>query len=135
MSLNLKICRDVWGCWSVRGLAPLPAAHFPSLSASLDYARKECAAAPATIELLIDGFYVVIHQERGWPRRIVGAETDQPQPAAMGPDFHSPPPIWSRFLARLKNCGGRSVAYPSTRSGNLAEDQSEITSGALSLLS
>jgi glutamyl-Q tRNA(Asp) synthetase len=41
-------------------------ARFPSLSASLDYARRECAAAPATIELLIGGFYAVFHQEAGW---------------------------------------------------------------------
>jgi len=120
MGLNLKICRDVWGGWSVQGLAPLPVAHLPSLSASIDYARKECAAAPATIELLIDGFYVVIHQERGWPRRIVGPEFDQPRPAASGAADLRGPPIWNRFLAWLKNPGGRSVEYPSARSGNLA---------------
>src|SRR6266404_4820693 len=56
MCLSLKICRDVWGGWSVHGLATLPVAHLPSLSASIDYACNECAAAPATIELLIDGF-------------------------------------------------------------------------------
>ena len=77
MDLSLKICRDVWGGWNVHGLAPLPVAHLPSyLQWHHDYARKECAAAPATIELLTDGFYVVIHQERGWPRRIVGPEID-----------------------------------------------------------
>src|SRR5262249_24393296 len=66
--LRLKICRDIWGTWGVQGLSPLPVPHLPSLSASLDYARRECAAAPATIELEIDGFYVVVHQEDGWPR-------------------------------------------------------------------
>src|SRR6266702_3129270 len=45
MGLSLKICRDVWGGWSVHGLAPLPVAHLPSLSASVDYARNEWAAA------------------------------------------------------------------------------------------
>jgi hypothetical protein len=67
-SLRLKICRDVSGTWSVHGLSPLPVAHLPSLSASFDYARRECAAAPATIELVIDGFYAVVHQKDGWPR-------------------------------------------------------------------
>jgi hypothetical protein len=119
MSLTLKICRDAWGCWSVRGLAPLPVAHFPSLSASLDYARKECAAAPATIELLIDGFYVVIHQERGWPRRIVGPEIDRSRPAAAGANPRGLS-IWSRLLAWLKSHRGHSVGYPSARSENLA---------------
>ena len=112
MDLSLKICRDVGGGWNVHGLAPLPVAHLPSLSASIDYARKECAAAPATIELLIDGFYVVIHQERGWPRRIVGPDIDGPHPAAARANL-SRPPLWSRFLAWLNNRGGRSVEYPS----------------------
>ena len=57
VGVHLRIFRNTCGTWSVHGLSPLPAAHLPSLSASLDYARRECAAAPATIELLIDGFY------------------------------------------------------------------------------
>lgn len=75
MSLQLKICSDSQGTWSVHGLSPLPVKHLPSLSASIDYARKECAAAPATIELFIDGLYAVVHQERGWPRRLLASET------------------------------------------------------------
>jgi hypothetical protein len=67
-SLQLKICRDLSGTWSLHGLSSLPVANLPSLSASFDYARRECAAAPATIELVIDGFYAVVHQEDGWPR-------------------------------------------------------------------
>jgi hypothetical protein len=85
MSLHLKICRDASGTWSVHGLSPLPVAHLPSLSASLDYARRECAAAPATIELLIDGFYAVIHQENGWPRWPLVSDTKRPQHADRGP--------------------------------------------------
>jgi len=73
MSLQLKICSDDWGSWSVHGLPSRPVKHLPSLSASIDYARKECGAAPATIELLIDGFYAVVHQERGWPRRLIAS--------------------------------------------------------------
>ena len=80
MSLRLKICRDNRGTWNVRGLPQHPLAQFPSLSASLDYARRECAAAPATIELVIDGFYAVVHQEEGWPRRLAGFDVDHPRP-------------------------------------------------------
>ena len=75
MSLQLKICSDGRGSWSVHGLSPLPVKHLPSLSASIDYARKECAAAPATIELFIDELYAVVHQERGWRRRLLASET------------------------------------------------------------
>ena len=56
----------------MHGIADRPVAHLPSLAASLDYARRECAEAPATLELMIDGFYAVIHQEDGWPRQLVG---------------------------------------------------------------
>jgi hypothetical protein len=66
MSLRVRICHEVCGTWSVGGLSAIPVKRLPSLSASLDYARHECAEAPATIELLIDGFYAVFHQERGW---------------------------------------------------------------------
>jgi hypothetical protein len=76
MSLQLKICRDSCATWSVHGLSPVPVSHLPSLSASIDYARAACRAAPATIELVVDGMYIVIHQDRGWPRQIVAPETD-----------------------------------------------------------
>ena len=76
--LRLKICPDVWGTWSVHGLSPLPVSHLPSLLARLDYARRKCAAAPATIELEIDGFYAVVHQDGGWPRSPLVLEAKQP---------------------------------------------------------
>ena len=85
MSLRLKICRDDRGTWTVHGLSQHPLAQFPSLSASLDYARRECAAAPATIELLIDGFYAVVHQEDGWPRRLAGFDVDRRARSAAEP--------------------------------------------------
>jgi hypothetical protein len=77
MDLHLRICRDAWGTWSVYGLSPLPVSHLPSLSASIDYARDECAGSPATIELMIDGFYAVIHQELGRPRRFIATEGEE----------------------------------------------------------
>src|SRR5215470_16392935 len=84
MSMHLRICHDTSGTWSVHGLSPLPAARLPSLSASLDYARRECAGAPATIELLIDGFYAVVHQERGWRRPPLVAEAERPRLVGAG---------------------------------------------------
>jgi len=86
MSLHLKISRDAWGTWSVHGLSPVPASHFPSLSASIDYARKSCNAAPATVELFVDGMYIVVHQERGWPRQLVASENNRTCPAPPEPD-------------------------------------------------
>ena len=71
MSLCLQIVHEPTGSWSVHGLANRPVAYLPSLAASVEYARRECAAAPATIELMIDGLYAVVHQQEGWPRQLV----------------------------------------------------------------
>ena len=74
MSLCLQIVHELAGSWSVHGLANRPVAYLPSLAASVEYARRECAAAPATIELMIDGLYVVMHQPDGWPRQPVAVQ-------------------------------------------------------------
>jgi hypothetical protein len=104
MSLQLKICRDVWGTWSVHGLAPVPVSHLPSLSASIDYARKACDAAPATIELFVDGMYMVVHQEHGWPRPLFARSTDRARTTETEPDLRGSP-TRSRFLAWLRRFG------------------------------
>jgi hypothetical protein len=81
MSLSLQIVHDPAGSWSVHGLVNRPVARLASLTASLEYARRECAAAPATIEFMIDGFYAVVHQQHGWPRQVVFPEFDAARPA------------------------------------------------------
>jgi hypothetical protein len=103
MDLHLRICRDAWGTWSVYGLSPLPVSHLPSLSASIDYAREECAASPATIELIIDGFYVVAYQQLGWSRQLVAPEGEEYQ-VSFRPDEIAPP-IQTGFRDWLKRWG------------------------------
>ncbi len=76
MGLCVQIVRDPSGIWSVHGLPGRAVASLASLTASIDYARKESGAAPATIVLMVEGFYAVIHQELGWPRRFVAGEWD-----------------------------------------------------------
>jgi hypothetical protein len=96
-SWHLKICCDHPGSWSVHGLGPQPMRNLPSLRASLDYARLQCGGAPATIELMIESFYAVVHQVEGWPRQLVG-----PDAAAAPASENSPDPaLWRRF-ARLR---------------------------------
>jgi hypothetical protein len=87
MTLHLRICHDGSGSWSVHGLSSQPAQHLPSLPASIDYARRQCGGAPATIELIADGFYAVVHQKDGWPRQLVApeAETSRPVEEERGP--------------------------------------------------
>jgi hypothetical protein len=45
-------------------------------ASTIDYARRQCAGAPATIELMIDGFYAVVCPENGWPRELVRSEAE-----------------------------------------------------------
>jgi hypothetical protein len=74
LTLRLQIFRDNRNGWSVHGLSPQPAREFPSLSASIDFAREQCGAAPATIEVIANGCCAIVHQAEGWPRQLVGAE-------------------------------------------------------------
>jgi hypothetical protein len=86
VALHLQICCDDYDSWSIHGLSPQPVRRLPSLSASVDYARRECDAAPATIEPMIDGCYAVVHQESGWPRQLVKPEGEPSWPTAETTD-------------------------------------------------
>jgi hypothetical protein len=114
MSLRIKICRDVGGTWSVHGPSPVPVFDLPSLSASIDYARQACDAAPASIELYVDGMYIVANQERGWPKALVRSETGTSEIGRSRPVSASPDPgkaaPWSRLIAWLKGPRHSSTA-------------------------
>ena len=70
MQFHLTFRNDGQG-WLVRGLPRDPACRFAELFEALDHAKHECAAEPATIELFVDGRYIVTSvQERGWPRPL-----------------------------------------------------------------
>jgi hypothetical protein len=100
MCVRIKICSDGQGTWTVHVPSPVPAPHFASLSATIDYAREACNAAPATIELFVDGMYIVAHQERGWPKALVASGIGRrPIPAEPDPGRAA---LWSRLVARLR---------------------------------
>jgi len=111
MSLQIKIRRDVWGTWSVHGLSSDPVSDLPSLSASIDYAQNACNAAPATIELYVDGMYIVAHQERGWPKALVASQRGRCDPVPTGPD-RGRTALWSRLAPWL-----RGARHSSTEPG------------------
>jgi hypothetical protein len=70
MQLSLTFRYDGDG-WLIRGLPRDPVGRFDDLAEALDYAKHECAAEPANIELFVDGLYIVtVVQERGWPRQL-----------------------------------------------------------------
>src|SRR5262245_23665678 len=111
MSLRIKIYRDTCGTWSVAGLLPASVSNLPSLSASIDYARKACDAAPATIELYVAGVYIVVHQERGWPKALVSARTGQNRLVCERLDRDGATP-WTRLITWLR--GPRRLAAEAT---------------------
>jgi hypothetical protein len=104
MSLSLQIVHELAGTWSVHGLANRPVAHLPSLAASVDYARRECAEAPATIEFMIDGLYAVVHQEKGWPRQLIAQDVDLSRMAAVefGGNGRHPFRRWRDWVTRRR---------------------------------
>src|SRR5215831_13146682 len=101
MSLQLKICQDPCGAWSVYGLSSGPASGLPSLLACVDHARKACHGVPATIELLVDGMYIVVHQEREWPRLLFGPRPCEIAPNVAGSNLAGPP-VGGGFFSWLK---------------------------------
>ena len=129
MSLQIKICREVGGSWSVHGPSLVPVSDLPSLSASIDYARQACNAAPATIELYVDGMYIVAHQERGWPKALVTSDIGtsdigRSRPVPAGPDPGRAAP-WSRLVAWL-----RGPRHSSTAASPAALSKREVSNAA-----
>src|SRR4051812_9577644 len=110
MSFGIKICREAGGSWRGNGPSP-PVSNLPSLSASIDYARQACNAAPATIELYVDGMYIVAHQERGWPKALVASETARSRPVPAAPD-RGRAAMCSRLVAWLKGRHSSTAASP-----------------------
>jgi hypothetical protein len=97
MGFHLQIVHDPVGTWSVLGLPKHPVAHLASLADSVDYARRECDEAPATIELMVDGFYAVIHQELGWPRQLVAPDAEALSVSLQPDSAHLPPATGFRY--------------------------------------
>jgi hypothetical protein len=65
-----RFIREVTGTWILTGAASQPAVHFSDLAVAISSAREDASAAEADIELWADGFYVFVHQTKGWPHRI-----------------------------------------------------------------
>jgi hypothetical protein len=68
----IRFIHEAQGRWTV--LVPdhdYPDA-FSDLRAALDFARRSYGAAAATLWLSVDGLVIVIPQEPGWPRPVIG---------------------------------------------------------------
>ena len=65
--LEFRYDRD---SWLVRGLPYDTGSRFDDLGEAVDYAKGECAAEPAWIELIVGDFHVIARQETGWSRPL-----------------------------------------------------------------
>jgi hypothetical protein len=50
---------------------------FADLAAAVAFARQSCDAAPATLWLEFDGLVVIVPQDRGWTRPLIGERTQR----------------------------------------------------------
>jgi hypothetical protein len=67
---HFRFTRDAPGIWTLTGASNEPAIRFSDLAVAISFAREDAGAAEADIELWADGFYVFVHQTKGWPHRI-----------------------------------------------------------------
>jgi hypothetical protein len=66
------------GSWLIRGLPYDTGSRFDDLADAVDYAKAECAAEPAWIELIVGDFHVMARQEPGWSRPLCCPSTQRP---------------------------------------------------------
>lgn len=70
----IRFTRERFGCWTVVGTDDQPRTGFADIEDAVAYARRSCDAAPATLWLNIDGLVVVVTQDSGWTRPLIGAK-------------------------------------------------------------
>ena len=61
--------------WAVE-IAGNPAGRLSDLKEALAFAKRECGAAPATIEMSFEGMLCVVQQDVGWRRAICAERLD-----------------------------------------------------------
>jgi hypothetical protein len=71
MDFRIRICREpAGGVWSVSFPPGSRTVEFSDLATGLAFAKRECRAAPALIELFSDGLYIGVPQPEGWPHEL-----------------------------------------------------------------
>lgn len=67
--------RERFGRWTVIVADHEPRIGFADIAGAVAYARRLCAAAPATLWFRVDGLVIVIPQDSGWTRLMLGERT------------------------------------------------------------
>jgi len=71
----IRFTREQQGDWTVVTADRRRRAGFADLVDAFLFARQSCDAAPATLWLDVDGLVVVVPQDRGWTRKLIGERT------------------------------------------------------------
>jgi hypothetical protein len=74
----IRFTREPNGEWTVVMADGECHSHFPDIEDAFIFARQSCKATPATLWLDVDGLVVVVRQDRGWTRPLVGARNSSP---------------------------------------------------------
>jgi hypothetical protein len=68
----IRITHEAHGGWTVSSPAGNFRGIFVDLKRALAFARQSHGAAAATLWLSVDGLFIIIPQEAGWPQPVVG---------------------------------------------------------------
>jgi hypothetical protein len=68
----IRIIHEADEQWTVSSASHHYRGSFIGLKSALAFARQTYGDAPATLWLSVDGLVVVIPQEAGWPRSVIG---------------------------------------------------------------
>ena len=70
---RFSLRRNAAGAWALIGVLSDECVEFEDLPTALSFARADAEADESDIELWIEGLYIFVHQDKGWPHPICSA--------------------------------------------------------------
>ena len=67
---RFSLRRTAAGAWTLTGALSDECVQFDDLPTALSFARADAEAGESDIELWIEGLYIFVHQDEGWPHPI-----------------------------------------------------------------
>jgi hypothetical protein len=74
----IRFTHEPSGEWTVVTADGRCHSHFSDIEDAFIFARQNCKATPATLWLNVDGLVVVVQQDLGWTRPLIGARNSRP---------------------------------------------------------
>jgi hypothetical protein len=75
---RFSLRRNAAGAWALTGALSDECIEFDDLLTALSFARADAKAGESDIELWIEGLYIFVHQNEGWPHPICSPSTMTP---------------------------------------------------------